>query len=222
MGHCEHLKDVDKLPTNVIQKPKLAISTLLRIEIVFYIGYLFIWNKTCECIILRTVPFHISIARWLGTIHWDVKVMKYNERIMKFPIVGCSAGVVNFLLIAIFIELFGFKGYFLKNLANILAIEISTLYNFLISRLWTWKDAPRKQGRSLFGQFISFNLAALTGIGLRAILFPILENCGVFYLVNVAIGIGIAAFINFILYDKFVFRRGRYQKRALENYSALS
>ena len=223
MGHCKPLKDVDKLLMNVIQKPKLTISTLSRIEIVFYYkGFLFIWNNTCKCITHRTVPFLIFIARWLGTIDWDVKVMKYNERIMKFLIVGCSAAIVNFLLITIFIELFGFKGYFLKNLANILAIEMSAVYNFSISRLWTWKDTPRKQGKSLVAQFISFNAALLAGIILRVILFAVFEKWGVFYLLNVAIGIGIAACIDFILYDKFVFRRGRYQKRALKNYSALS
>jgi putative flippase GtrA len=128
---------------------------------------------------------------------------------MKFLIVGCSAAVVNFLLITIFIELFGFKSFFLKNLANILAIEMSAVYNFSISRLWTWKDAPRKQGKILGAQFISFNLALLAGIVLRVLLFAVFEKWGIFYLLNVAIGIGIAACINFILYDRFVFKRRR-------------
>jgi putative flippase GtrA len=145
----------------------------------------------------------------------------YNARIKKFVIVGCSAVVVNFLIIVILIELLGFKSYFLKNLANILAIEISTLYHFSISRLWTWKDAPRKQGRGLVGQFISFNLAALTAIGFRAILFPILEKWGVFYLVNVAIGIGLAASFNFILFDKLIFRREGYPKKLSTEYPVV-
>jgi len=135
--------------------------------------------------------------------------MRYNERIMKFLIVGCSAVLVNFLLMTIFIELLGFKSYFLKNLANILAIEMSAVYNFSISRVWTWKDAPRKQGKSLVGQFISFNLALLAGIVIRVILFAVLEKWGLFYLLNVAIGIGLAACIDFVLYDRFVFKRGR-------------
>jgi dolichol-phosphate mannosyltransferase len=133
--------------------------------------------------------------------------MKYNERITKFLIVGCSAALVNFLLITIFIELLGFKSYFLKNLANILAIEMSAIYNFSISRVWTWKDAPRKQGKSLVGQFIYFNGVLLAGIVVRVILFAVFEKWGLFYLLNVAIGIGIAACIDFVLYDKFVFKR---------------
>jgi putative flippase GtrA len=123
------------------------------------------------------------------------------------------------LLITIFIEFLGFKSYFLKNLANILAIEMSAIYNFSISRLWTWKDAPKKQGKSLVGQFIYFNLALLAGIVLRVILFAVFEKWGIFYLLNVAFGIGIAACIDFILYDKFVFRRGRYQKELCSKYT---
>jgi putative flippase GtrA len=132
---------------------------------------------------------------------------------MKFLIVGCSAAIVNFLLITIFIELLGFKTYFLKNLANILAIEMSAIYNFSISRVWTWKDAPRKQGKSLVGQFLYFNLVLLAGIVVRVILFAVFEKWGLFYLLNVAIGIGIAACIDFILYDKFVFKRRGPQQR---------
>jgi len=63
--------------------------------------------------------------------------MRYNERIRKFLIVGMSAATVNFLLISFFIKIIGFKSYLLKNLANTLAIEISAVYNFSISRLWT-------------------------------------------------------------------------------------
>ncbi len=144
--------------------------------------------------------------------------MRVNERVLKFLLVGCSAAAVNFLSITILIELLGFKSYLLKNVANIIAIEISTLYNFSISRLWTWRDAPRKQGKSLIAQFISYNLAALTGIAVRAFLFPILEKWGVFYLFNVAIGIGMAATTDFILFDKLVFKRRKYQKEVCGKY----
>jgi putative flippase GtrA len=139
--------------------------------------------------------------------------MRYNERISKFLIGGMSSAIVNFLIISFFIEIIGFKSYFLKNLANILAIEISALYNFLVCRLWTWKDAPRKRGKSLFTQYISYNLALLAGIVIRIILFAVFEKWGIFYLLNVAIGIGMAASIDFILYDKLVFRRTPLEKK---------
>jgi putative flippase GtrA len=144
--------------------------------------------------------------------------MTYNVRIRKFLIVGISAAAMNFMVISIFIEILGFRTYFLKNLANILAIEICALYNFLVSRVWTWKDSPKRQGKSLVAQFLSFNMALLTGIALRIVLFPILERWGVFYLLNVTLGIGMAASIDFVLYDQFVFRRSE-NRRGLHDKS---
>jgi dolichol-phosphate mannosyltransferase len=133
--------------------------------------------------------------------------MRLTDRVKRFLIIGSSAAFVNFLLMILFVEVFWFKTYFLKNLANASSIEISVFYNFLLSRLWTWVDAPKKQGKSLIAQFVSFNLAALTGLGIRVFVFAILEKWGVFYLLNVALGIGLAATVDFLLYDKLIFKR---------------
>lgn len=133
--------------------------------------------------------------------------MRLTDRVKRFLIIGSSAALVNFLLMILFVEVFWFKTYFLKNLANVSSIEISVFYNFLLSRLWTWVDAPKKQGKSLMVQFVSFNLAALTGIGIRVFVFAILEKWGIFYLLNVALGIGLAATVDFLLYDKLIFKR---------------
>ncbi|MBW2096826.1 MAG: GtrA family protein [Deltaproteobacteria bacterium] len=128
-------------------------------------------------------------------------------RIRKFLIVGFSAAALNLGLMMLFVELLGFTSFSLKNIANILSMEISIAFNFTLSRLWTWDDAPKRQGRGLAGQFIAFNLAALTGVGIRTLLFPSLELLGIHYILNVCLGIGTAAVIDFILYDRIVFRR---------------
>lgn len=141
--------------------------------------------------------------------------MRFDERIKRFLIIGFSAALVNLLLMALFVEVLGFKTYILKNIANVLAIEISITYNFIFQRAWTWKDAPKKVGNRLIAQFISFNLAAFTGIAIRIVFFAILEWWGVFYLLNVVFGIGLAATVDFILYDKFVFRRTANDKQPL-------
>jgi hypothetical protein len=54
-------------------------------------------------------------------------------------------------------------------------------------------------------------------MGFRVILSPLLEKWGVFYLLNVAISIGIAASLDFILYEKLAFRRGDIKKRFAVN-----
>ena len=138
--------------------------------------------------------------------------MQLNERLKRFLIVGSSAAIVNFALMIFFVEALSFNTYVLKNIANAISIEVSVFYNFLLSRIWTWGDALKRQGKGLVTQFISFNLAALTGILVRIIIFAALDNLGVFYLINVFLGIGIAAIVDFILYDKLIFRRVMHEK----------
>jgi putative flippase GtrA len=138
-----------------------------------------------------------------------VKLWRDHRRLVKFFVAGGSAALVNLLLITVFIELLGFRSYFLKNLANILAIEMSVVYIFTLSRFWTWRDAPKKQGKSLVGQFLSFNLAYLAGTAIKVILFALFENWGMFYIFNVAIGMVAAAAFDYILCDRLVFKRNQ-------------
>lgn len=130
-----------------------------------------------------------------------------TNRIKRFLIAGLSAALVNLFFMVLFVEAFGFTTYVLKNVANILSIEISILYHFMVSRLWTWHDAPRKKGKNLLGQFISFHVVNITGIIIRVFAFAVLDKLGVFYIINGTIGICLAAAVSFILYDRIVFKR---------------
>ena len=130
-----------------------------------------------------------------------------TNRIKRFLFAGLSAALVNLFFMVLFVEVFGFTTYILKNAANILSIEISILYHFIISRLWTWHDAPRKKGKNFLGQFISFHVVNITGMIIRVMAFAVLEKLGVFYIFNVTIGICLAAAVSFILYDRIVFKR---------------
>jgi len=95
----------------------------------------------------------------------------------------------------------------MKNIANLTAMEISIFYNFLISRMWTWRDAPKKQQGRLAVQFIAFNFAALAGVMIRIVSFAAMENWQMYYLLNMTIGVGMAAVFDFFLYDRLIFRR---------------
>jgi dolichol-phosphate mannosyltransferase len=141
--------------------------------------------------------------------------MRITGRVNKFFIVGLSAALVNISLMILFVDGFGFKTYLLKNLANILSIEISIIYHFLLSRAWTWSDAPRKEGKDLIAQCLSFHAANLVGIAARVIIFATLESLGIYYIFNVIVGIGVAAAISFVLYDRIVFKRPMDEKPTL-------
>jgi dolichol-phosphate mannosyltransferase len=131
------------------------------------------------------------------------------QRIKRFLIAGASAAVVNLAFMGLFVEICGFKGYWLKNIANISSMEISIFYNFILCRSWTWSDTLREQGVSLLRQFFIFNSAALSGMLIRIGLFAFFEMYGMNYLMNVCLGIGSVAILSFFFYDRVVFKRKR-------------
>ncbi len=61
------------------------------------------------------------------------------KRVQKFVLVGGSAAVVNLGLMTFLVEYLGFDGYYLKNLANIISMEISIVYAFI----WLYPGFPK-------------------------------------------------------------------------------
>lgn len=133
--------------------------------------------------------------------------MQYPERLKRFLLVGSSAFVVNAAAMIFFVEALGFVSPLMKNFANLIAMEISIFYNFLVSRMWTWKDAPKQQQGRLAVQFIAFNFAALAGVVMRIASFAALENWQIYYMLNMTIGVVAAAAFDFVLYDRLIFKR---------------
>ncbi|MEW6333761.1 MAG: GtrA family protein [Thermodesulfobacteriota bacterium] len=133
--------------------------------------------------------------------------MHYPERLKRFLLGGSSAFVVNAALMIFFVEALRFDSPLLKNIANVMAMEISIFYHFLISRMWTWQDAPKKHRERLAVQFMAFNFAALAGVLIRIASFALMENWRIHYMVNMTVGVGMAALFDFILYDRLIFRR---------------
>ena len=101
-------------------------------------------------------------------------------------------------------------------------MEVSIIYNFLLSRFWTWNDSKREQGFNLIKQCALFHAAVGISICIRLIMFPILQLFGVHYVLNAIVGIGAGAMINYILYDKIVFRRETVSDIRTINYSKVT
>ena len=93
-------------------------------------------------------------------------------------------------------------------MANAISMELSIIYNFLMSRAITWSDRYRQKGVGLFLQIVKFHIAIGITILFRLALFPILQQFDVFYLYNAAIGIALAAIFNFVVYDTLIFKKG--------------
>lgn len=139
------------------------------------------------------------------------RIISYIESrrqiIGKFILVSGSAVLLNLLFLHVMVKYLGMNSVLGENIANIISMELSIIYNYFLSRAITWKDRYREQGRRLLYQIVKFHIAIGITILMRIGLFALLQWWGVFYILNAAIGIIIAAGFNFIAYDIIIFKR---------------
>jgi len=112
--------------------------------------------------------------------------LKSNKsKISKFLTVGATAFVINAVLLHIFVAYAGMNTGFIEDIANFLSIEISVIYNFILSRMWTWKDREKKQGKGLIAQILNFHLAVGAGVSVRIVLYRLLNHFEPVILTNI-------------------------------------
>ena len=134
-----------------------------------------------------------------------MKLLK--QRLIKFLFGGGVAAAVNLLLIFILIEWLGFDTSFLRNIANIVSIELSLILSFFIYRIWVWPGGVWRLSEVLLKQLPLYHLSAGTAVLLRIlIVFPILDKLGVDYGINTLIGVLLSAIINYLISDRLVFK----------------
>jgi len=140
------------------------------------------------------------------------KIISYISRrkvtIGKFLIVSGSAVALNLLLLLLMVRYLGFDTPLGENAANAISMELSIIYNFFMSRSITWRDRYREKGSRLLIQMAKFHITIGITVLFRLVLFPILQQFGVFYVYNAAIGIASAAVFDFVVYDTLVFKKG--------------
>ena len=125
----------------------------------------------------------------------------------KFLIISGSAVIINLLFLFLMVNYFGFSTVLGENVANATSMELSIIYNFFMSRAFTWSNRHKEKGSRLFIQIVKFHIAIGITILFRLVLFPILQHIGVFYVYNAAIGIALSAVFNFVVYDTLIFKR---------------
>lgn len=92
-----------------------------------------------------------------------------------------------------------------RNVANVLATEVSYLYGYGVHALFTWK-AERPSWRGLG----KFHLVSGFGFVLRTVTFALLDAWGVLPdLVCLTLSIGVQLCSNFLGYERWVFARGK-------------
>lgn len=131
----------------------------------------------------------------------------FNSKILKFLLGGGLATALNLLLIFLLIEKLNFHTPLLRNIANVLSIEISLIFSFFIYRSWVWTGGIWSLKEVLLRQLPLYHVSAGVAVLTRSLfIFPILDWLGVNYAVNTVIGALLSASINYLISDSFVFK----------------
>ncbi|GBD52246.1 glycosyltransferase [Microcystis aeruginosa NIES-298] len=131
----------------------------------------------------------------------------YNNKIFRFLIAGGVAFLINLFLIYWFIDDLGFNTPFLKNVANVISIEISLIASFFIYRIWVWTGGDWTIRDVILIQLPLYHLSAGLAVLLRVFLvFPFLNWLGVSPGVNTMIGVLLGASINYVASDSLIFK----------------
>ena len=142
-----------------------------------------------------------------------------HSRILRFLIGGGVAATFNLVLIFWLIDGLGFNTPLLRNIANIVSIELSLVFSFFIYRIWVWPGGVWNVKEILLRQLPLYHLSAGVAIISRIFLiFPILDWLKVNYLINTLVGVLVSAILNYLISDRLVFntsnRRSQNKKQA--------
>lgn len=150
----------------------------------------------------------VPIKAYFCTV-WDfiLDKLKHPSYLIKFFLVSGSAVLLNLLLLYLLVTFCGLGTPLGENIANIISMEIAVIYNFFMSRAFTWQDRRKEHGQQLLWQLLKFHITIGITLLLRIVLFFFLQIAGVHYILNAAIGIALAAAINFVVYDTLIFRK---------------
>lgn len=136
--------------------------------------------------------------------------MKSKQRIFRYLICGIITAIFNVVLIYLIIESWKWNTQFLRNVANIISIEISLLFSFFVYRTWVWVSHHSSWQEILGQQLPRYHLSCGLVVATRSFLvFPILEGLKVNYQINTLTGIILGSVINYVISEKWVFTKNK-------------
>ncbi len=137
-------------------------------------------------------------------------MLKYNTtllaKVIKYVISGIFVALSQFVSMILLVEYFGFNSILLQNIAYAISIEVSIIVGFFLHSIITWGYKFHSTG-NFVSKLMSFNLITGISFTVRQGLFYFLLLMGVEYKLNTLIGIFAAIVMNFIGYDKIIFKK---------------
>ena len=116
------------------------------------------------------------------------------EKLVKFCVVGASGVAVNYAILWLLHDRYGFN----LLIASPSAVEVSIFNNFFLNDFWTFRD--RGLEMHLLSRLFRFNVISLGGMALTTgILYGLTHYAGMYYMVANLFGIAAGTAWNFSL-----------------------
>ncbi|MBN1830464.1 MAG: GtrA family protein [Deltaproteobacteria bacterium] len=138
-------------------------------------------------------------------------VRLFSGRFIKFASVGFSGTLINLTVLYFCQECFlrSIENPGLRlNLSLAAAISVATINNFILNRLWTWRDRKKEIRRSIFVQLAQYFAACWLSIVIQFILTSVMASF-IHYLAANLLAIVTAAVVNYLINDAWTFRISR-------------
>lgn len=130
-----------------------------------------------------------------------------KNKVIRYLFFGGITALFNVVLLALLFESFNITSSLGRNLANLLALEISVVFSFWVYRMWVWTGLDWNWRNIILKQIPLFHASMSVVIALRIfLLFPVLDWLGVQYIINTLIGIALGAILTYFWSDKIVFK----------------
>ena len=140
-------------------------------------------------------------------------IIKYNTtglaKFTRYGFIGVLVALSQLITLTVLVEFTGMDGVRGENIANLISIEVSIMVGFFLHSGITWQVGPKGLGWGFCRKvkaLIGFHGVTFLSAIVRAVMFYVLSLTAMPYRLNALIGIIIAVILNFLGYDRLIFR----------------
>lgn len=140
------------------------------------------------------------MSEFLSEIFHKIFSKPFILEFTKFAIVGAIGTVVNLSILYLLTDIF--KIYYL--ISEIIAFFISVLNNYVINKIWTFKEEFKE---NMVKKFIQYSIVSVISLAVNIIiLFVLVEYFYIWYIFAEVIAIVAAFLVNFVGNKLWTFR----------------
>ncbi len=142
-----------------------------------------------------------EIFSYLKNLMGYLRYKKITSEFFKFAFVGLLGTILNLVVLYSLTEFL--QIYYL--LSAIVAFVVSATHNFILNKIWTFKENMKDRITSKYLKFFSVSVVALLVNLFFLRVFT--ESLGIYYMVSQVLAIGMALIINFLGNKMWTFKK---------------